>query len=396
MVQGIDMVIRAGDEASKVFGNVERAIGRLKDTTRGLSYFVRAGAITYFVAGTIEAITALHKALRGGGSTLEVVDRSVSALVSAIPILNRMGGAIDDLTSEYTGLNAAVERLAKITAFTEGMNNINESLSRTLILLRNPSYRTEWEAYFKIQNKLKEIKKMEAIRPLGLNEKVWRRQIQDAKNELKKVWTLEQKQMRAEPVQKIIEQLQKQVDTYGMNAAEIAVYEASLTKANDAELRHIEILKKRFDWLEMNKKTLEENKEAVTKYADTITAFAESALEAIKTPQERVLDIINEARLAVEEGLLTEEQAAEYGEKVRKDIMGGKERPVSGLPAEESRFLTFAPGTRFNDMAKSTGDTAKNTSRMAKLIEGTNKQLVVLAEFWKTATIGTFQVTNFK
>lgn len=45
------------------------------------------------------------------------------------------------------------------------------------------------------------------------------------------------------------------------------------------------------------------------------------------------------------------------------------------LAPMEARFLTFAPGTRFNRTEKNTGDTAKNTSQATRLIKAGNKKL---------------------
>jgi hypothetical protein len=92
--------------------------------------------------------------------------------------------------------------------------------------------------------------------------------------------------------------------------------------------------------------------------------------------------ILKNAKLP--EGVIEEEKKEEKAKRQR------------GLPAEESRFLTFAPGTRFNSTERNTENTAKNTGRIAKLIEGTNKQLMSVAEAMKALGGKTLAVSDFK
>lgn len=72
----------------------------------------------------------------------------------------------------------------------------------------------------------------------------------------------------------------------------------------------------------------------------------------------------------------------------------GKAAKRAGLAPMEARFLTFAPGTRFNRTEKNTGDTAKSTSRTVKLIEATNKKLDEIKMVFDTTELK-LPVSNF-
>ena len=65
------------------------------------------------------------------------------------------------------------------------------------------------------------------------------------------------------------------------------------------------------------------------------------------------------------------------------------------LAPMEARFLTFAPGTRFNRTEKNTGDTAKNTNVMAKFARETVRKLDQVKEAITTSKV-TLAVSNFK
>lgn len=73
-----------------------------------------------------------------------------------------------------------------------------------------------------------------------------------------------------------------------------------------------------------------------------------------------------------------------------------KKEKEQKLAAEESRFLTLAPGARFNNTEKNTGDTAKNTGRIGKLIEVTNKQLGTVGAAIMKLSGATLMVSDFK
>jgi len=76
----------------------------------------------------------------------------------------------------------------------------------------------------------------------------------------------------------------------------------------------------------------------------------------------------------------------------------GKGKKESGAPkAEESRFLTFAPGARYNGTEKNTSETAKNTNQIAKTLGLSHKKLEELSIAIKAMTgASLITVTDFK
>ncbi|MGA1979456.1 MAG: hypothetical protein ABSG99_02670 [Sedimentisphaerales bacterium] len=72
-----------------------------------------------------------------------------------------------------------------------------------------------------------------------------------------------------------------------------------------------------------------------------------------------------------------------------------KKKSEQKLPWEEAVRLTFAPGTKFDKTERNTDETAKNTGRMARLIENTNKTLNNVIDAVKALDV-TQAISNFK
>jgi len=138
---------------------IEQSGTSAADFSRSLTYFMRAGAVTYIVSGLADAFTEMHKSMRQGGDTMEIVLGSVDAFASRIPLLNRLSGSFKELGKEFTGLNAAMESFTEIKAFSAEGFASNRAMKNEL---------RRYETPFEDRDKLKLLEQYEErLRQIG-------------------------------------------------------------------------------------------------------------------------------------------------------------------------------------------------------------------------------------
>lgn len=276
---------------------------------RSIGMFVRGGIVTYLAAGVLEATTEIHKAVRQGGSSFQVFEHSLTALVHTIPVLNRLGTAIEHLTSEFTGLSEALEKLERVKKWTEGIDAIQKDLSRSLEMLgTRPENRVSLQIWYDYQDRLESITKLEeqwtpALRRnaeirkeiaklekeglpskypalgalFGMPENLTatpeiieklKKQIEEVPNigAMKRGAAMEymaaQEDLIATKVEAINQQIQEQINLYGKTTGQVELYKAELAGANEYQLADLKILADKLDLLEKEKKQQEEIRRA--------------------------------------------------------------------------------------------------------------------------------------
>lgn len=108
----VGLEIFCQDNASTALSNFEKSLRNINST---FSIF-RLGATIYVANSLINMTTEMHKASRAGDSVF-------LAFASHLPVINRLSDSIKNLTSEFSGLNEAQEKLKTSKALADIANN---------------------------------------------------------------------------------------------------------------------------------------------------------------------------------------------------------------------------------------------------------------------------------
>jgi hypothetical protein len=159
---------------------------------------------------------------------------------------------------------------------------------------------------------------------------------------------------------KIIQDLQFQADTFGMNAKQIAIYKMALDGATASQMAEAAALYDKIDAMKQQQAMMDEGKRLT---------------EQMMTEEEKRAKQLERYQELLDSGAITQETYNRAVNKMqeRTDMkdLGGQE--VKSIASREIRFNASIPGAkRFTDELKApTKETAKNTESIAKSAEET-------------------------
>ncbi|MFH1370346.1 MAG: hypothetical protein ABII09_03555 [Planctomycetota bacterium] len=137
--QSVDMVLKAHDEASKVFGKVEWSLGKFSRSLQnfqrssGLGMLLRGGIYGVGLTGMVDSLTAMYKAAGEGASEIEVLSRGISGFVGAIPIVGRLASKFKELSDEISGATQFTKALQGIQEYKSIEADIIKAAERSLV-----------------------------------------------------------------------------------------------------------------------------------------------------------------------------------------------------------------------------------------------------------------------
>jgi len=176
-------------------------------------------------------------------------------------------------------------------------------------------------------------------------------------------------------IAKVNEQLTEQIELYGLSAQEKQLFE--MRKLGEGlEGEELENFNRMLAETEKNMAKLEE-----MKVFATLEQSAKSLVESLQTPVERFKEVRAEFEKMLEAGLITSKQferaIQEAGEEILKTgIQKQVEAPTwQSLPAQESRFLTRAPGGTVQTYQKETASNTKEAIKSLRELVRINQQM---------------------
>ena len=134
---------------------------------------------------------------------------------------------------------------------------------------------------------------------------------------------------RAAAVAATIERLQVQADTFGMNAADVAYYEASLSGATEEQLRQVEALGQLI--------------QARQQEADLL-ADGRKVYEAMRTPQEKYGDELDRLGKLLDAGAIAQETFDRASAKAREDLLAATGQGAARVAADATVGISTALG----------------------------------------------------
>jgi hypothetical protein len=399
-------------ESSK--SQMQRFVGSLAG--KGTMY----GVIAFAAAQAIDTITNAHKRFRE--SDQEWRDY-VNVIAESIPIFGRVSRSVRELTTELSGLAEAQERAARVDKYLDTLTGLQDKfkLNADLRNAPNDKERDKIRALQEYKQALKEIEDLEkqAADIAKKNEERlnsyhpwWKNVTLDAvpkvpgslRTNAEAEYQAKIAEIDAKPVQDITASLQEQIDTWGMNAGQIAYYKAELAGATSQELAHIQALTWKLQALEDEKEKVEELEKAqkkkdaeeaaaAKKRLAEIDSFTERVKKMIQTPKEEFAEVQQKLMELLMLGKITQEEFNKAKTKFAKDIFGEKDVKDHGYAWSpfESRLMTSAPAGRVDPGIEIAKD-QKNIQQ--KIVVGITKTNQILEQM-QTKDSGVLQFANF-
>jgi hypothetical protein len=397
---------------------------------RGTVYGLAALA----VIKSIDMITDAHRRLRESDKT--TVDY-INVWAESIPVFGRVSRSLRELATELSGVYEAQELAAKKNKLTDHIQDLSVGYYRRAELRNAPNdkererilakqaYDDQLEKnrsskeYIEILKERKtveeKIKKLENEMQQGaygpgymgvptkgagasyITQEIVR--LQDKlKNDLSfgNINGLDAKALKeyqdvlakieSKPFEDLNTQLRGQIDTWGMNNAQMTVYKAQLAGIKGEQLEQVRIMVEKLQMMDDTKKKQEElaaaekkrNEEeaaANKRKLDEMKSFSDRVKEMIRTPAQEFEEVQKKLQESLDKGFINQQEYFLARNKFAKDIFGTSSRSGGGdMSAKawspfESRYMTTAPAGRED-----------NTIKVAKNIEQTNKILGQIAK----------------
>jgi len=379
------------------------------------------GVAAFAAVRAINTITDAHKRWRESEKTTADY---LNLWAESIPLFGSVSRSVRELATELSGLAEAEEKAAKVYKFIEAQTNLKESLEKSILRLNTPVMdRPKLDIQESYDAREKELEKEQQLRQkiidsnaeiqkqidtlqkgaerdiTGIFGKFHSRRIENLQRELiavppdkssmlaamAKEQQLALEELRSKPIEDITASLQEQINTWGMNAGQIALYKAEIAGATAEELAHIQVMNWKLKALEDEKNAVEALKEAQKKKDEEEAAAAKSRLEKIdlfvqsvrkmiQTPAQEFQEYQKKLEEALGLGMITQEEFYKARNKRAEQIFGkgktGADSRSTAWSPFESRLMTTAPGGRTDptvEVIKTSNrylkDIAKNTQQ---------------------------------
>lgn len=414
---------RMEKEAATVDIGMKKIIGSImgRGTVYGLAAFAAVKAI--------DSITDAHRRFRESGK--QSWQDYMNVVAESIPVFGRVARSVRELAEELGGLAEAKDIAAKTSKLSDSITQMGEGYARRAELRNAPNEQEREKILAKqaYDDQTKEIEKKKDIETqilrhrkeiksqiielekeqgkgefapgyMGIptkirdNEKIAQK-IADLKNKLAEIQTpnipaIEAKALKeyqetlakieSKPFEDLNSSLREQIDTWGMNNAQMTIYKAQLAGIKGEQLEQIRIMAEKLQKMDDDKKMQEELAAAQKKKdeeeaaankrkLDEMKSFSDRVKEMIRTPAQEFEEVQKKLQESLDAGMINQQEYFLARNKFAKDIFGTSKGGSVDMTAKawspfESRYMTSAPAGREDPNLK----IAKNTEQTNKIL----------------------------
>ena len=363
--------------------------------------YMRAAGVLYTLTSTLRGVTEAHKAIREGGDPFYVY-------VRALPFIGGMAEIFKNLLWEITGVNEQLEMTQNKIVATENIRNKIKDFSNRKELLSADSWiekeiiaekQAHEERIQQLQDDLRasenvnlsikmRISDLEQEKKLiqernnlqygaytgmsgvdigpGLFDKIREGKIDNQINTLKsglqdvhsiqklineetELYNEKIRKIKEKPILDMIKALEEQRNALSKSETELAIYNATLLGATDAQIENIRKLTEEIEKLKEEKKQREENIRVTRLHDEALRQWARSAISSVQTPMEKMNETIKKVNESVSKGILTQVEGVRITQKARqdmieemdKDVIAFSKRVKESIKTPQESFIEF-------------------------------------------------------